>query len=120
MNAMDPVSILGIVTGVVGLIPVCIEGFELIEKFFTAERDVRIAMTNIFIQQGSFIAWSRMWDFRKGITKNTQFEHFVNTWPDIGERVLIVLGIISDIFVDVKQLQSRYGIQVTMAPKVLP
>ena len=80
--------------------------------------DVKITMTNIYIQQGSFIAWSRMWDFRKGYTKNTQFEHFVTTWPDVGERVLIVLGIISDIFVDVKQLQSKYGIQVTMAPKV--
>src|SRR6266487_1301034 len=110
---MDPASILGIVTGVIGLVPVCIQGFELIDKLFTSKRDVRIAMTNIFIQQGSFIAWSRMWDFRKGDTKNAQFEHFVTTWPDVGERVLTILGIISDVFVDVKQLQDKYGIQVT-------
>jgi hypothetical protein len=114
---MDPISILGIVKGVTGLVPICIEGFELINKFFKAKRDVKTAMTNIYIQQGSFIAWSRMWDFRKG---DVHLEQFVNTWPDVGERVLVVLGVLSDTFANVKELQNKYGIHAIKAPKVQP
>lgn len=52
---MDPVSALGIATGVIGLVPLCASGFAFIEGICQAHGGVQEQMVRIYMQRGVHI-----------------------------------------------------------------
>jgi hypothetical protein len=111
-------DVAGVVLSVVDLFPMCLNGFDLIGKFFTANKDVRDATTMIFIQRGVFISWGRTWEVENGEQEDSSFEKLLRFWPEVGHVVLTTLAVISDTFADVRQLENAYGIRVSTADRV--
>lgn len=52
---MDPATAGGLVLSVIGLFPLCVDGFMVITKCFTAQADVQNAMTRIEWQKYVFL-----------------------------------------------------------------
>jgi Prion-inhibition and propagation len=117
---MEPVAAIGIATGVLGLIPLCSSGFEMITACSTASKDVRSAMTLITVQKYLFINWAlslRIKDLSVDAAGKV-LEKRVSNWTEIGPGVYEILAAISDSFADVKALEDSYGLCIRSEEKI--
>jgi hypothetical protein len=117
---MDPVSAFGVAAAVIGLIPLCAQGFEMITACFKAPGSVKEAMTLVTVQKVLFISWGAT----LGLTRlseedavevlKTRMPH----WELIGPGVLEILAAISDTFANVVTLEGSYGLILPAEYKV--
>jgi hypothetical protein len=54
---MDPVTALGVATGVIGLVPICADGFEFIASVFTAKQDLADAAFELEVERSKYNGW---------------------------------------------------------------
>jgi hypothetical protein len=87
---MEPISALGIATWVIGLIPPCSSGFEMVTACFTASKDVREAMTLITVQKYLLIKWALLLRVQNLSDEAAVqvLEKRISNWPEIGPGVL--------------------------------
>jgi hypothetical protein len=110
---MDPVTALGVATGVIGLIPLCAQGFNMIASCFEAPKAVKESMTKITVQRILFINWGNpmgLENVSDEIAVDALKKRIPN-WELIGPGVLEILTAMSDTFADVKILEDTYGLQ---------
>jgi hypothetical protein len=110
---MDPISAFGIATGVISLIPLCAQGFNMITACFDAPKAVRESMTKITVQKILFINWGNpmgLQNVSDKIAVETLKKRIPN-WDLIGPGVLQILTAMSDTFADVKTLEENYGLK---------
>ncbi|KAL8759096.1 MAG: hypothetical protein Q9184_003721 [Pyrenodesmia sp. 2 TL-2023] len=119
---MEPVAAFGIATGVIGLVPLCANGFAFIEGLCKAYGGVQEQMVRIGMQRASSgisvnclfaQAWGEIWeipfddaDRRRGDKFRTWFENH----PELGKNVFRKISAISDVLADTKDLEKKYGI----------
>jgi hypothetical protein len=109
---MDPASAFGIATAVIGLIPLCAQGFEMITACFNAPESVKEAMTLVTVQKVLFISWGATLGLT-GLSEQNAIEVLKNRmphWELIGSAVLDILATISDTFANVVALEGSYGL----------
>jgi hypothetical protein len=108
---MDPFSV---VTGIIGLIPLCAQGLNMITDCFEAPKSIKQIMVTITLQKTLFIHWGSSIGVQKiseKIPVERLKEHMPN-WELIGPGILLILAEMSDIFADVKDLECSYGISL--------
>ncbi|KAL6719728.1 hypothetical protein ACLMJK_001649 [Lecanora helva] len=98
---------LGIVTGVIGLLPICANGCLFIEKIITADRRVK--------EQMDLDAWGRVWEVPKKAPEaraNFKLQRWVDKNQDMGAGIVSALIAISNLFADSYSLQEKYGMHL--------
>jgi hypothetical protein len=109
---MDPVSAFGIATGVIGLIPLCAQGFNMITACFEAQHDFRDSMAKITAQEILFIDWGAPMGLSSVSEKIAvdRLKERIPNWELVAPRVLSILAVMSDTFADMHILKDSYGI----------
>lgn len=118
---MDPVTALGVATGVIGLIPLCAQGFNMVTACFNAKNEYKESMTKITVQSILFINWGKpmgLEDVSDQIAVDALKRRIPN-WDYIGPGVLKILAAMSDTFADIKTLQDTYGLEPSEASNEL-
>jgi hypothetical protein len=54
---MDPVTAFGVATGVIGLIPLCGQGFDFVSSVFSAKQDLNDCALELDVERRKYIAW---------------------------------------------------------------
>ncbi|KFY81684.1 hypothetical protein V500_11180 [Pseudogymnoascus sp. VKM F-4518 (FW-2643)] len=117
---MDPASVFGIATAIIGLVPICTQGFEMITACFKAPELVKEAMTLITVQKTLFICWAATLGLT-GLSEKDAVERLnarMPHWELIGPGVLGILSAISDTFADVVILEGSYGLVLSAQDKM--
>ena len=117
---MDPVSAFGVATGVIGLIPLCAQGFNMIVAGVEAPKAVKESMTKITVQRILFINWGNPMGVGNASDKIAvdKLMKRIPNWEHIGPGVLEILTAMSDMFADVKTLESTYGMRPSKEVRV--
>ncbi|KAL8795100.1 MAG: hypothetical protein Q9195_002397 [Heterodermia aff. obscurata] len=91
----------GIVTGVIGLVPLCGKGYNFIESIVTADRHAEEQLIRIQIQRMDLDAWARVWEIPESIPlKRTEskIQRFVDKDKRLGYNMLKTFSVISNMF----------------------
>jgi hypothetical protein len=126
---MDPVSAFGVATGVIGLVPLCAQGFTMIKDCFEAPENVRQYMTKITLQRVVFLSWAKPLglltiDTGKQLTEEEEkravgaLKNAIPNWDIVGEYVWEVLAAMSDTFADADSLEQKFGLGLSERSKV--
>ena len=105
----------GIVTGVIGLIPICGDGYSFIEKIVQADRHAEEQLIRIQLQKFNLDAWSHVWEVPSIIPKrrtDSKLQRFIEKDRTRGLNMLRTLSTISHMFSDVRDLQAKYGLDL--------
>lgn len=105
---MDPAT--GLVLSVIGLFPLCVDGFTIITKCFAAPIDVRNAVMRIEWQKYILMAWGEHWGIKES-SSNSKLATYLNSGTGVGPGVLSTLAAISDTFADTDNLVREYGLK---------
>jgi hypothetical protein len=57
LNQMDPVTAFGVATGVIGLIPLCGQGFDFVSSVFSAKQDLNDCAFELDVERRKYIGW---------------------------------------------------------------
>ena len=126
---MDPITAFGVATGVIGLVPLCAQGFNMVKDCFRAPEGVQESMTQILLQRAVFLSWAEplgLLPVTNGKTLSKEDEkkvvemlkRGVPNWNSIGNLVLDVLASMSDTFADAESLEKKYGLGLWKRGKV--
>ncbi|KAL8784401.1 MAG: hypothetical protein Q9195_009066 [Heterodermia aff. obscurata] len=111
---MDPVSAVGIATGIIGLLPICADGCTFLVGLCRADSAVQEQMIRIRAQRAVLRSWGTTWEipvkFDPEGKKPLKLQKWIEAYPESGMDVLDILSAISDVFADTSSLVERYGI----------
>ncbi|KAH7163350.1 hypothetical protein B0J13DRAFT_35263 [Dactylonectria estremocensis] len=101
---------LGIVTGILGLLPLCREGFVMIKDMVEAKGKMAELLTRIEAHHGHFVSWYEVWGNEQG--REAKFRAYEEERPVSAKEILRHLALFSRLFYDFKSLE-KYGFRVT-------
>lgn len=105
-----------VIIGVVGLLPICVNGFSFIESICKADQDLQGQLVRLQIQQADLNGWAHVWEIPHSIPsrkKNTKLQRWMDRTPSLAPGVLDALSAISDLFVDTARLEEKYRFFIT-------
>ncbi|KAK0737260.1 hypothetical protein B0T21DRAFT_364754 [Apiosordaria backusii] len=105
-------EVLGIVTGVFQLIPLCSEGFVMIKNVVHAKQKLSEQVIRIQYHHDHFRSWYEIWGTLT--TRERRFKQYAEERPLSAKAVLRQLALYSRLFYDLKALE-RYGFKVDSA-----
>lgn len=110
----DPVSAFGIAIGIVGLIPLCSQGLELIGRAIKAREDLKAVILDFDLQESRFNSWTEVVELKeankalqypeRAVSKNIPYV----CWP----VVLRALARIYNTLSNAKTLKDIYGFEI--------
>ena len=103
----------GIITGVIGLLPICANGYFFIEGICKAHKGVEAQMARVQLQRRDLDAWCHVWEIPSTLPdRKTDFklQRWIERNPSQAANVLDTLGDLSNFFMDVANLEKSYGI----------
>ncbi|TVY48423.1 hypothetical protein LCER1_G008229 [Lachnellula cervina] len=103
-------EIFGIVTGVLGLLPLCRDGFAMIKDVFDAPKILGLAVGRLELQLDRFDEWREIWRNDEG-EKDLKFEAYAKSNPAAARRVMRQLALLSQALFDARALEEQYGIK---------
>lgn len=103
---------LGIVTGVIGLLPICANGYLFIEGICNAREGVEAQIARIQLQRRDLDAWGHVWEILPTPHWKNDFKlkRWIERNPSQATNVLDTLSDLSNFFADVSTLQKSYGV----------
>ncbi|KAH7022145.1 hypothetical protein EDB80DRAFT_694097 [Ilyonectria destructans] len=101
---------LGVVTGILGLLPLCREGFIMIADMIEAKGKMAELLTRIETHHGHFVSWYEVWGDER--TREAKFRTYEEERPVSAKEVLRHLALFSRLFYDFKSLE-KYGFRVS-------
>ncbi|KAH8801524.1 hypothetical protein F5884DRAFT_862218 [Xylogone sp. PMI_703] len=102
---------LGVVTGVLGLLPLCRDGFVMIKEIFESNGSLDLVVGRIELQCDRYDEWREIWLGSTG-EKDIRFEQYAKDDPESAEKVLRQLALLSHALFDVQALEEQYGIKL--------
>ncbi|KAK4196061.1 hypothetical protein QBC40DRAFT_13349 [Triangularia verruculosa] len=106
-------EVLGIVTGVFQLIPLCSSGFIFIKDVVQAKQKLSEQLIRIQNHHDNFHSWHEIWGPSE--TRERKFKHYAQERPLSAKAVLRQLALYSRLFYDLKALE-RYGFKIDVGP----
>ncbi|TVY89794.1 hypothetical protein LAWI1_G004698 [Lachnellula willkommii] len=100
----------GIVTGVLGLLPLCRDGFAMIKDVFDVPKTLGLAVGRLELQLDRFDEWREIWRNDEG-EKDLKFEAYAKSNPAAARRVMRQLALLSQALFDARALEEQYGIK---------
>ncbi|KAH8744478.1 hypothetical protein BGZ57DRAFT_977186 [Hyaloscypha finlandica] len=122
---MDPVTAFGVAAAVVGLVPLCADGFEMIVKCIDAPKDARETFALVQVQAGKFVAWAEEWKIGQEQSNSTAqrrslLQEHLSSGTKTGGYILIALVSIANAFSGVQELETTYGIKMKPNQQSIP
>ncbi|RDL32602.1 Protein kinase-like (PK-like) [Venustampulla echinocandica] len=103
-------EVFGIVTGVLGLLPLCRDGLGMIKDVFGAPGTLQLAVGRLELQRDRYDEWRDIWRDEDG-EKDLRFEAYAKSNPAAARRVLRQLALLSQVLFDARSLEEQYGIR---------
>ncbi|KAF4637106.1 hypothetical protein G7Y89_g972 [Cudoniella acicularis] len=103
-------EVFGIVTGVLGLLPLCRDGLGMIKDVFEATNVLQLAVGRLELQRDRYDEWREIWRSDEG-EKDAKFEAYAKINPEAGKRIMRQLALLSQALFDARVLEDQYGIK---------
>ncbi|KAG9232140.1 hypothetical protein BJ875DRAFT_93668 [Amylocarpus encephaloides] len=109
-------EVFGIVTGVLGLLPLCRDGLSMIKDCFDAPQTLQLAVGRLELQRDRYDEWREIWRSADG-EPDIKFEGYCKTNPTSGRRIMRQLSLLSQALLDARALENTYGIKLDKHPR---
>ncbi|TVY68687.1 hypothetical protein LSUE1_G004934 [Lachnellula suecica] len=103
-------EVFGIVSGVLGLLPLCRDGLAMIRDVFDAPNSLSLAVGRLELQRDRFDEWREIWRNEEG-EKDIKFEAYAKSNPAAARRVMRQLALLSQALFDARALEEQWGIK---------
>ncbi|EKD17655.1 hypothetical protein MBM_04024 [Drepanopeziza brunnea f. sp. 'multigermtubi' MB_m1] len=113
-------EVFGIVTGVLGMLPLCRDGLTMIRDVFDSTRTLDLAVGRLELQQDARITdlWSQIYVLTH-VTEgdaDLKFEDYAKANPAAAKRVFRHLALMALALFDAHALEDKYGIKPSFWP----
>ncbi|CZR64365.1 uncharacterized protein PAC_14263 [Phialocephala subalpina] len=108
-------EVFGVVTGVLGLLPLCRDGLGMIKDVFDAAGTLGLAVGRLELQQDRYDEWREIWRDDNG-EYDIKFEAYAKSNPAAAKRVQRQLALMTQAMFDVNALEDQYGIKADRWP----
>lgn len=108
-------EVFGIVTGVLGLLPLCRDGLGMLRDVFDAPRTLELSVGRLELQRDKYDQWRDVWRSDDG-ELDMGFEAYTKSSLVAGKRMLRQLSLLALVLFDVHALEDKYGLKPTHWP----
>lgn len=106
---------IGFAVGIIGVLPLCVDGIELIAGMLNAKESMYNCLVQIEMQKNLINRWALIWGVprRSGAAVGpNKLKIFFERDPDTGRAVLRALSHFSVLLMNTKQLEKKYGLRL--------